>query len=110
MLVVVKERTKEIGIRKAIGATPFSIVSQIILEALILAGTAGYLGLSAGVGVLELVNSSIGGSAGMFKNPEIDLTAALICLIIIVISGGLAGVIPAQKAAGVDPIVALRSE
>ena len=110
MLVVVKERTKEIGIRKAIGATPFSIVSQIILEALILTGMAGYLGLSAGVGVLELVNSSIGGSAGMFKNPEIDLTAALICLIIIVISGGLAGVIPAQKAAGVDPIVALRSE
>ena len=110
MLIVVKERTKEIGIRKAIGATPFSIVSQIILEALILTGMAGYLGLSAGVGVLELVNSSIEGSAGMFTNPEIDLSAALICLIIIVISGGLAGVIPAQKAAGVDPIVALRSE
>lgn len=110
MLVVVKERTKEIGIRKAIGATPFSIVSQIILEALILTSIAGYLGLSAGVGVLELVNSSIGGSAGMFKSPEIDLTAALVCLIIIIISGGLAGVIPAQKAAGVDPIVALRSE
>ena len=110
MLVVVKERTKEIGIRKAIGATPYSIVSQIILEALILTGVAGYFGLSAGVGVLELVNSSIGGSAGMFKSPEIDLTAALVCLIIIIISGGLAGVIPAQKAAGVDPIVALRSE
>ncbi len=110
MLVVVKERTKEIGIRKAIGATPFLIVSQIILEALILTGIAGYLGLSMGVWVLEMVNDAIGAGAGMFKNPEIDLSAALICLVVIVISGGLAGVIPARKAANVDPIVALRSE
>lgn len=110
MLVVVKERTKEIGIRKAIGATPFLIVSQIILEALILTGIAGYLGLSIGIWVLEMVNDAIGAGAGMFKNPEIDLSAALICLVVIVISGGLAGVIPARKAASVDPIVALRSE
>jgi putative ABC transport system permease protein len=110
MLVVVKERTKEIGIRRAIGATPFLIVSQIILEALILTGIAGYLGLSIGIWVLEMVNDAIGAGAGMFKNPEIDLSAALICLVVIVISGGLAGVIPARKAASVDPIVALRSE
>ncbi|MEQ9188126.1 MAG: ABC transporter permease [Cryomorphaceae bacterium] len=110
MLVVVKERTKEIGIRKAIGATPYSIVSQIILEAIILTGIAGYLGLSAGVGVLEAVNSAMGEGAPMFRNPEIDLNAALLCLFIIVVGGGLAGVIPAQKAAGVDPIIALRSE
>lgn len=110
MLVVVKERTKEIGIRKAIGATPFSIVSQILLEAVILTGIAGYFGLTAGVGVLELINGALTGSNGMFKNPEIDFSAAVICLIIIIISGGLAGIIPAQKAAGVDPIVALRSE
>lgn len=110
MLIVVKERTKEIGIRKAIGATPSNIVSQIILEAIILTGIAGYLGLSAGVGVLDLVNGAIGSSAGMFKNPEIDLNAAMICLLIIIISGGLAGIIPARKAAGVNPIIALRSE
>jgi len=110
MLVVVKERTKEIGIRKAIGATPYSIVSQIILEAIILTGIAGYLGLSAGVFVLEAVNSAMGEGAPMFRNPEIDLNAALFCLVVIVLGGGLAGVIPAQKAAGVDPIVALRSE
>jgi putative ABC transport system permease protein len=110
MLVVVKERTKEIGIRKAIGATPFSIVSQIILEAIILTSIAGYLGLSAGVGVLELVNDAIGSSAPMFRNPEIDLNAALFCLTIIILGGGIAGVIPAQKAASVDPIIALRSE
>jgi len=110
MLVVVKERTKEIGIRKAIGATPYNIVSQIILEAIILTGIAGYLGLSAGVGVLELVNGAMGEGAPMFKSPEIDLNTALLCLFIIVIGGGLAGVIPAQRAAQVDPIVALRSE
>jgi putative ABC transport system permease protein len=111
MLVVVKERTKEIGIRKAIGATPYLIVSQIILEAIILTGIAGYIGLSAGVGLLELVNNAIGPQgAGMFKSPEIDLGTALICLLIIIISGGFAGVIPARKAASVDPIVALRSE
>ncbi|MEX2597963.1 MAG: ABC transporter permease [Salibacteraceae bacterium] len=110
MLVVVKERTKEIGIRKAIGATPFLIISQIILEAVILTGIAGYLGLAAGVWTLEGVNKIIGKSATMFSNPEIDLATAILCLIIIIISGGLAGVIPAQKAARVDPIVALRSE
>jgi len=86
------------------------VISQIILEALILTGIAGYLGLSFGVLVLELVNSTLGASAGMFKSPEIDLGAALICLLIIIISGGLAGVIPARRASSVDPIVALRSE
>jgi len=110
MLIVVKERTKEIGIRKAIGATPYLIISQIILEAIILTGIAGYLGLSAGVGILEMVNDAMGESGGMFRNPEIDLQAALTCLVIIIISGGFAGIIPARKASNVNPIVALRSE
>jgi putative ABC transport system permease protein len=110
MLIVVRERTKEIGIRKAIGATPYLIVSQIILEAVILTSLAGYLGLSLGVLVLDAVNNSMGQSAGMFKNPEIDLSTALLCLAIIIFSGGLAGIIPARKAASVNPIVALRSE
>ena len=110
MLIVVKERTKEIGIRKAIGATPYLIVSQIILEAIILTGIAGYLGMSAGVALLDAVNSAMGQSAGMFKNPSIDLTSALTFLSIIVFSGGLAGIIPATKAASVNPIIALRSE
>jgi putative ABC transport system permease protein len=110
MLIVVKERTKEIGIRKAIGATPFTIVSQIILEAIILTGIAGYLGLSAGVALLDLVNSMMGEGGGMFRNPTIDLQTALIFLSIIVFSGGLAGIIPSTRAAAVNPIIALRSE
>ena len=110
MLIVVKERTKEIGIRKAIGATPLTIVSQIILEAIILTGIAGYLGMSAGVAILDLVDSSLGDSAGMFKQPGINLETGLIFLSIIIISGGIAGIIPANKAASVNPIIALRSE
>jgi len=110
MLIVVKERTKEIGIRKAIGATPFTIVSQIILEAIILTGLAGYLGMSSGVALLDLVDGMLGNSGGMFKQPGIDLSTALVFLTIIVFSGALAGIIPATKAAGVNPIIALRSE
>lgn len=110
MLVVVKERTQEIGIRKAIGATPFTIVSQIMLEALVLTSIAGYLGLSAGVWILDVVNTTIGAGGGMFRNPEINLYTALIFLLIIIAAGGLAGIIPAQKAARVNPIIALRSE
>ncbi len=110
MLVVVKERTQEIGIRKAIGATPFTIVLQIMLEALVLTSIAGYLGLSAGVWILDVVNIIIGSGGGMFRNPEINLYTALIFLLIIIAAGGLAGIIPAQKAARVNPIIALRSE
>lgn len=110
MLIVVKERTKEIGIRKAIGATPASIVTQIMLESIILTSFAGYIGLVLGVGLLELINLGIGESGGMFRHPEIDFQAALISLVVLVVAGGLAGIIPAQKAASVDPIVALRSE
>ncbi|GAB5539957.1 MAG: ABC transporter permease [Salibacteraceae bacterium] len=110
MLIVVKERTQEIGIRKAIGATPSTIVTQIMLEAIVLTGIAGYLGMSAGVFILDVVNNALGSSGGMFRNPEINLSTALTFLIIIVTAGGLAGIIPAQKAANVNPITALRSE
>ncbi|GAB4379432.1 MAG: ABC transporter permease [Salibacteraceae bacterium] len=110
MLIVVKERTREIGIRKAIGATPQNIVSQIILEALVLTSISGYLGLSFGVMTLELLNSGLSQAGGMFRQPEIDFTAALVCLLIIIVAGALAGIIPARQAAGVNPIIALRTE
>jgi putative ABC transport system permease protein len=110
-LIVVKERTKEIGIRKAIGATPMSIISQIVLESVILTSVAGYFGLTLGVGLLELINSATSTEeGGMFRQPEVDFNAAIISLIILIIAGGLAGIIPARKASAVDPIVALRSE
>jgi len=110
MLVVVRERTKEIGIRKAIGATPWSIIVQILLESITLTSLAGYLGLVVAVGALEATNRLIGPGSDMFKNPEIDFNAAITSLIILIIGGTLAGLIPARKAAQVNPIVALRGE
>lgn len=112
MLIIVKERTKEIGIRRAIGATPASIISQIIMEALVLTSLAGYLGLLLGVGLTEMVSQKLGTADGesMFTNPTIDLRVALIALFILVLSGILAGLIPAGKAVKIKPIDALRNE
>jgi len=113
MLIVVKERTKEIGIQRAIGATPSIIMTQIILEAVLLTTVAGYLGLVIGVGILETVNYllvSSGADSEMFQNPEIDFKMAITALVILVISGALAGLIPARRAVSIKPIDALRDE
>lgn len=116
MLVVVRERTKEIGIKRAIGATPFKIISLIIMESVLITFVAGYVGLALGVGLLELVNTlmSAGGGGGgghvMFLNPSIDFAVAFRALIIIVISGILAGLIPALRAVKIRPIEALKDE
>lgn len=109
MLIVVKERTKEIGIRKAIGATPGSVVGQIMMEALFVTGMAGYLGLVCGVGLMELIAKGLPG-ADMFRNPTVDLRVAIYATIALVIAGGLAGLIPARRAAAIRPIEALREE
>ncbi|MDD2962349.1 MAG: ABC transporter permease [Bacteroidales bacterium] len=113
MLVVIKERTKEIGIQRAIGARPWTIVSQIITESVFLTTFAGYLGLVAGVGVIELVNKALqgaGDSAGMFKDPSVSFHVAVSALVILIIAGVIAGIIPARKAVKVKPIEALRYE
>tara|TARA_R110002072_G_scaffold26558_10_gene87621 strand:+ start:1166 stop:2422 length:1257 start_codon:yes stop_codon:yes gene_type:complete len=112
MLIIVKERTKEIGIRRAIGATPISIISQIIMEAVVLTSLAGYFGLLLGVFVTEYISKQLGPADGetMFTNPTIDLKIALIALGILVLAGLLAGLIPARKAVRIKPIDALRAE
>jgi len=112
MLIIVKERTKEIGIRRAIGATPASIIIQIVMEALVLTSMAGYFGLLLGVAVTESISNKLGPAKGesMFTNPTIDLKIALIALFILILSGVLAGLIPAGKAVKIKPIDALRNE
>jgi putative ABC transport system permease protein len=113
MLVIVKERTKEIGIQRAIGAKPWNIISQIITESVFLTTFAGYVGLVIGVAVLEGVNyilSSANTDSNMFKNPSIDFNMAVTALVILVISGAVAGLIPARKAVSIKPIDALRYE
>lgn len=113
MLIIVKERTKEIGIKRALGASPLSIVGQIILESVFLTSFAGYFGLLAGLGLLEGISSlmaSGGGDSGAFRNPEVDLQVALISLSVLVVAGALAGLIPARRAMSISPIEALRAD
>jgi len=111
MLVIVKERTKEIGIQRALGARPISIISQIINEAVFLTTLAGGLGLAAGVWLVELINRAMAGSDGdMFKDPEVDIKIASIALGVLIISGVFAGLLPASRAVSIKPIEAIRQE
>ena len=111
MLIIVKERTKEIGIRRAVGARPMAIVSQIVLESVILTAAAGYAGLVGGIALMELVGNLIpAGDNTMFTNPDVGDAEALRALAILVGAGVLAGLAPAQRALQVSPMVALRSE
>ena len=111
MLVVVKERTKEIGIQRAIGARPRTIIGSIMLEAIVLTAIAGYFGLVCGVGVVELVDAAFPPTPDvMFANPEVHFRTAMSALGILIFSGALAGLIPAYRAVSVKPIEALRYE
>ncbi|SFB77301.1 putative ABC transport system permease protein [Flexibacter flexilis DSM 6793] len=113
MLIVVKERTKEIGIRKALGATPWSIVSLIVQESIVITTVAGYSGLILGVALVEGLNygmQQMKVENDFFHNPEIDFTTAMTATALMVFAGALAGFVPATKAASVSPIEALRYE
>jgi len=109
MIIVVKERTKEIGIRKAIGATPLSVVGTILAESILITAFAGYVGLILGIGLLELISNALP-PIEFFVDPEADLRVAISATILLVISGTLAGLFPALKAASIKPIEALRDE
>jgi putative ABC transport system permease protein len=109
MMIVVRERTKEIGVRKALGATPWSIVSLILHESVFITGVAGYIGLVVGVAVLELVGGQLPAD-GFFQRPEVDLRVAIYATMLLVLAGTLAGLFPARRAARIRPIEALRDE
>ncbi len=113
MIIVVKERTKEIGIRKAMGATPNSIVGLILQESIFITAVAGYFGLFMGVVLLESVNyalEAMGADLDFFTRPEVNFRAAITSLIILVVSGALAGLFPALRAAHIKPVDALKDE
>ena len=117
MLIIVKERTKEIGIHRAIGAAPRVIISQIITESVFLTTLAGYTGLVLGVGVIEMINMLLIKQAAanpeartMFTRPEVDFSLAVTAMTILIICGAIAGLIPARRAVSIKPIDALRYE
>jgi putative ABC transport system permease protein len=109
MLISVAERTREIGVRKALGATPGSIIRMVLAEALLLTGVSGYAGLVAGVGVVELAAGRFP-DAPFFREPSVSLSLALSATALVVAAGALAGFFPAYRAARVNPIAALRHE
>ena len=117
MLILVKERTREIGVRKALGATPGSVIGLVLLESILITTIAGYIGLVMGIGLMELINFGLdqmlangGGEGIFFRNPTVEFSTAVTATAILVLSGAIAGYIPAKKAANVKPIEALRDE
>lgn len=112
MLIIVKERTKEIGIRKALGATPLSIISLILQESIIITAFAGYVGIFLGTLIIEslghFVRQQPGGSLDMFGPPEVKIETAIASLLTLIFFGALAGLIPARKAAKISPMEAIR--
>ncbi|HOO84437.1 MAG TPA: ABC transporter permease [Prolixibacteraceae bacterium] len=116
MLVIVRERTQEIGIMRAIGATPRKVIGQIMLESVFITAVAGYIGMFVGILLLEGLNyvlemAAANGGEGIFiKNPDVNLAVAVSCLLVLIVSGAIAGYIPARKAVAIKTIDALRAE
>jgi len=110
MLVTVRERTKEIGIRRALGATPRNIIMQILSESIILTLIAGVTGLMFGVGVLSLVGMALSHGDQFFKDPQISFSVGISAIFILLVIGTFAGFIPANRAMNIKPIEAIREE
>ncbi|MFC1494004.1 ABC transporter permease [Thermodesulfobacteriota bacterium] len=109
MTIAVKERTREIGIRKALGARPVSIIGMIMQEAVLITSASGFIGLLTGIGFLELIRENLPKNE-YFYNPEADITVAISATVLLIVAGILAGFFPARRAAKIKPIVALRDE
>lgn len=118
MLITVRERTKEFGIRKAIGASPMSVLNLVLLESIVITTIFGYIGMMFGVGLMELINhgmesassAAADGSPTVFKDPSVNLGIVMISTGILIVAGVVAGSIPAIKAIRISPIEAMRAE
>ena len=118
MLITVKERTREFGIRKALGAKPNSILALVIAESVAITALFGYIGMVAGIGLTELMDMMTGAkemdsgvwSEVVFLNPTVEISTAIEATLVLIIAGTIAGLIPARKAVSIRPIEALRAE
>jgi putative ABC transport system permease protein len=110
MLISVQERTREIGVRRAIGASQRAVVVMVLQEAVALTLTSGYVGLVCGVGFLELMSRLIGPDSEVLSEPGVDLSVALGAAALLVVLGAFAGLMPAVRAAAIHPVVALRAD
>jgi putative ABC transport system permease protein len=110
MLVSVRERTKEFGIRKAIGAPPATILTTVVGESILITAMFGYIGMFVGIGIMELINRFVPQGDFPFRNPTVDIPAVAIATFILIIVGVIAGAIPAIKAMKIKPIEALNYE
>jgi putative ABC transport system permease protein len=117
MLITVRERTREFGIRKAIGAKPSSIMGSILMESVLMTSVFGYIGMFLGVGTGELVNSILLNMppeaqevSNVFQNPTIEVNVAVGAMLVLIVSGVLAGAYPAWKASRISPVIAMREE
>ncbi|MFA8450211.1 MAG: ABC transporter permease [Bacteroidales bacterium] len=109
MVIIVKERTREFGIRKALGASPASVVNLIIMESIVITVIAGTAGLLMGVFAVDILKNSVENSMA-FRNPYVDIWTAITALIVLIVAGAAAGFIPARRAARIRPIEALRAD
>ena len=107
MLIIVKDRTKEIGIRKALGATPGSIITMILQESILITTLAGYIGMILGIAIIYSLS---GAESEYFRHPSVNLSVIIMATLTLVVAGALAGLIPALKAANINPVTAIKSD
>ena len=108
MVFVVKERTKELGIRKALGASPKSVINMVLQESIFITTISGYVGMFFAVLILKNTGDRL--EDYFIKNPYINLSTAFFATIVLILFGAIAGYVPAKRAASIKPIVALRDE
>jgi putative ABC transport system permease protein len=108
MMIIVKDRTREIGIRKALGAKPWSIVGMILQESIFVTAVSGFAGLILSMGLLEIVGPNV--EVDYILNPSVDFTIALTMVVVLIVAGAIAGFFPAWRAASIQPIEALKDE